>query len=193
MYICHNIVFNMKHKKRNIRKTFLRFLKDNGAYPMYRKVADFKSFKEYCEKTYPDALLDNTPIKTGECNNGETSKYLKSLTKRWIAYYKIIPFKEEIINKFEMFLKKRGIYELYNSCIDPMYIQKMIFYNNRLYNANTIELTENPTSWKDINPEMYLTKTFDRTFTIKTKDFWEKIDEKWQEELKQIYKHNKVK
>ena len=115
------------------------------------------------------------------------------MSDEWHIKLMFTPQKEIIEDKFEMFLKKRGLLNLYESCFAPYYANRA--YNNRKYSwgkqRKTIAYTTPINTWKDLLPDEYLTSAFDVTDTIKTSDFWKKLNQIWLKELNQYT--NKIK
>jgi len=187
----------VKHKKPNAIKQFKRFLKDNGIFHYYKtNIKPKEGIREFFKHTNPNNLFIEPPINPNLTKEEATyvSNYLKTYSATWNVYKNIYPNIDEIKNKFILFLKKRNIYDLYNNCVSPYYINQRIIFETRMNawrdtNREPIvinELNNNTYSWEQLNPKFYLTDAFNIEDTVKDKLFWTELDKKWQKELSKI-------
>ena len=176
-------------------KLFKRFLKEKKLYSTFYYGTKFnKGLINYFKTTEPTRYItdiDKQNIKTTAPYG--TYNIINNLNDEWYSKLMFLPQKEIIENKFEIFLKKRGILNLYESCFAPYYANKV--NNDRKYSwgkqRKTIAYTTPINTWKDLLPDEYLTSAFDFTDTIKTINFWENLNQAWLKELNQYL--NKIK
>lgn len=188
-----------KPKKINPIRHFKRFLKEYGMLAFYqRNVKPKNGYKEFFKTIKPNEYLEpNDDNLTTSLTRDEQRFVKQELIKykqEWMTFHILSPNLDYIKSKFVIFLKKRNAYKLYLSCFDRLYVLRQIQCRNNLgaWNRNgmndKIIITKNDVkSWEDLNPKYYLTSAFDTYYTIKTPNFWEQLNDKWQEELKKIY------
>ena len=168
-------------------KLFKRFIKEKNLYSTFYYGIKFnKGFTNYFKTTEPTRYI--TDIDRQNVKNTMpygTYNIINNLNNEWYSKLMFQPQKEIIENKFEMFLKKRGIFNLYESCFAPYYANKE--KNNRMYSwgrkRKTIAYTNTINTWRDLLPDEYLTAAFDITDTIKPSQFWENLKQAWLKEL----------
>lgn len=188
-------------------KIFKRYLKENGIYAMYLKYTSGKgSITERLKNNPPETYFSTEFINRDKCKNNQNSPYafcsstvysvqsnfsINSI--KWKQYIKYEINKKEYIELFKKFLKKRGIYDLYQSCFAPYYVNGLRSGMRGFEVSPKYTITQ----WEDLYPNKFICSAFDYSDTIKPKHFWEKLDVKWQKELrlnsqkiKYIYNNN---
>jgi len=165
-------------------KLFKRFLKEKNLYSTFYYGIKFnKGFINYFKTTEPTMYITNIDRQNVKNTMPYRTYYIiNNLNDEWYSKLMFLPQKEIIENKFEMFLKKRGIFNLYESCFAPYYANKMYAFSLGR-NRKIIAYTNTINTWRDLLPTKYLTSAFDITDTIKQSQFWENLNQAWLKEL----------
>ena len=134
-------------------KTFKRYLKEHGMYATYLKyVTPKEGMHEFLKNTNPDHYFNAQWINRDKAKKNIgiwiLNTYFNKYEKDWRNYIKYEVNKKEYIDMFTLFLKKRGILELYNSCFAPYYVNKLL---KNTYSIDISPLRE-VNKWEDLYP-----------------------------------------
>ena len=116
--------------------TFKRYLKEHGMYYAYLKyVTPTEGIYQHLKNTNPQVYFSTMWINRDKANKGIGSwtlmSYFNKHDAEWRNYIKYEINKEHYIEMFKIFLKKRGIYDLYKSCFTPYYVNKLMSLSSK--------------------------------------------------------------
>lgn len=183
----------MKKKKKitskiNKTKLFKRFLKENGIFAYYKRAVDKNiKIKTFFNSTKPIDYLTDTPTKN------ELDKIaLQAYNSQWKLTCNIGFNKEEIINQFILFLKKRNLYDTYINEFDTDYTRNRVTQEQvmiqRGWRRNGVEplIDQEFKTWENLNPELYIDYTTLINNTHENYTMWQTVNKRWKEHLAKI-------
>lgn len=165
--------------------TFKRYLKEHGMYAAYLKYVTpkegiYQHLKNINPETYFHSQWINREKASKNVGSWTIISYFNRYEQSWRNYIKYEVNKEHYIEMFKIFLKKRGILDLYQSCFAPYYVNRLMSMSGNKKCSPLKEVNR----WEDLYPNHFIESAFDHKETIKSEHFWERLDEKWQKELR---------
>lgn len=162
-------------------KVFKRYLKEHGLYSYYKRTTGIT--KETLKNIQPHDYFSTSLIKKANKSYWQETVKFKHNNGIWLKYLTYECAKDVYIEKFIIFLKKRGIYNLYISCFAPYYTNITLTKTEPKFKYSPcFEITQ----WKDLYPQNFISSSFDWDNTIKPRAFWETTNNAWLAEIEVI-------
>ena len=174
--------------KINKTKLFKRFLKENGIFAYYKRAVDKNiKIKTFFNSTKPIDYITEAPTQN------ELDKIaLQAYNPQWKLTCNIGFNKEEIINQFILFLKKRNLYDTYINEFNTEYTRSIVLHEQdmiqRGWRRNGVEplIDQEFKTWENLNPELYIEYTPLIKHTHEKCTMWQTVNERWKEHLAKI-------